>query len=786
MRKKLLSIILSVAVALTMMPAMTAVSFAGGNDLYYMLEDNETGKVLHIKARLAENYESFDSSQSAPWYDRESEKIEKVIIEDEIQPKGISYWFCSGENGESDSNIQSITGFENLGTSKIVNADYAFAGLKNITTAGKCIDLSNVESAEGMFRNSGLGSEFLNSSMATATGKLTNADYMFSGCSNLTDFKFPAGFRATSCKELLSSSSVKAVDVSEWTPYEGSNMESMFKDCSNLTKIISDMDADWSGITGCRGYDMFKGCSELAGGEGTVYSADNTGLEFARADKVGSEGASGAGYFTAQEKPEPDYLCFTSTGETTVSFRNWKEMNLEYSEGDTSHWAKAQSDTEIALGDGEKVYFRGKEDHNYDSYLGFAMKSESGGTIAASGSVMTLLADPTKCTDLCFCGLFRQCDILTSAPELPAETLANSCYNAMFDGCTGLSAAPELPAETLAERCYVGMFRGCTGLTEAPALESTSLADYCYNSMFISCTNLTEIPELPAEELPDGCYFEMFYNCSSIKLSEDLKHECDSEFRIPVTDSENVGESSLKDMFGETGGSFRGTPEINKPYYLSSNLTKTPAKKATFNADGSMEYWTCDTCGKHFADENAATEISKADYLIPKATAAISKKSFAYNGKTQKPSVTVRDSKGNAIRSVKVTNNGIKSVGRGTVTIALSGNYSGTKTLTYKVNPKGATIKKPKRAKKAFKAKWKRQSGKMATSRITGYQIQYSTSSSFAGARTVSVKGYKKTSKKIKKLKRKTKYYVKVRTYKTVNGVNYYSGWSKTKAVKTR
>lgn len=51
---------------------------------------------------------------------------------------------------------------------------------------------------------------------------------------------------------------------------------------------------------------------------------------------------------------------------------------------------------------------------------------------------------------------------------------------------------------------------------------------------------------------------------------------------------------------------------------------------------------------------------------------------------------------------------------------------------------------------------------------------------------TVTVKGYKKTSKTIKKLKAKKKYYVHVRTYKKVGTVKYYSSWSKTKSVKTK
>jgi hypothetical protein len=48
------------------------------------------------------------------------------------------------------------------------------------------------------------------------------------------------------------------------------------------------------------------------------------------------------------------------------------------------------------------------------------------------------------------------------------------------------------------------------------------------------------------------------------------------------------------------------------------------------------------------------------------------------------------------------------------------------------------------------------------------------------------VKGAKKSSETITGFSRKTKYYFRIRTYKTVNGKKYYSAWSKTKVVKTK
>ncbi len=74
--------------------------------------------------------------------------------------------------------------------------------------------------------------------------------------------------------------------------------------------------------------------------------------------------------------------------------------------------------------------------------------------------------------------------------------------------------------------------------------------------------------------------------------------------------------------------------------------------------------------------------------------------------------------------------------------------------------------------------KWKKNT------KATGYQIQYSTSSSFSSYKTVTVSGYKNVSKTISKLTKGKKYYVRVRAYKTVSGTKYYSAWSSKKSVK--
>lgn len=109
--------------------------------------------------------------------------------------------------------------------------------------------------------------------------------------------------------------------------------------------------------------------------------------------------------------------------------------------------------------------------------------------------------------------MFYGCTNMTTAPNLPATTLAASCYRSMFNGA-GLTTAPELPATTMAGYAYLSMFADCP-ITTAPALPATTLAEYCYSNMFRG-TNITDMPDLPATTLEQYCYNGMFSACTSL------------------------------------------------------------------------------------------------------------------------------------------------------------------------------------------------------------------------------------------------------------------------------
>ena len=108
-------------------------------------------------------------------------------------------------------------------------------------------------------------------------------------------------------------------------------------------------------------------------------------------------------------------------------------------------------------------------------------------------------------------------------------------------------------------------------------------------------------------------------------------------------------------------------------------------------------------------------------------------------------------------------------------------NTSNDEDVTVISKPKSASIKKVKGAKKAILVTCKKVSG------VNGYEIQVATNKKFKkNKKTVNIKKQKTTKTTVKKLKAKKKYYVRVRTYKIVNGKKVYSSWSKVKSVKTK
>lgn len=171
------------------------------------------------------------------------------------------------------------------------------------------------------------------------------------------------------------------------------------------------------------------------------------------------------------------------------------------------------------------------------------------------------------------------------------------------------------------------------------------------------------------------------------------------------------------------------------------------------------------------------------------ASVKLAKTSYVYDGKVKKPAVVAKNNKGEKITSKDYTVKyaaGCKNVGTYTVKVTFKGDYKGTFTKTFNINPKGTSLSKVKAARKSFSANWKAQK-----TQTSGYQLQYSTNKKFAkSVKTSTISKNTTVKKTVKKLSAKKTYYVRVRTYKIVKvgkkSVKIYSGWSAAKKVKTK
>lgn len=326
-------------------------------------------------------------------------------------------------------------------------------------------------------------------------------------------------------------------------------------------------------------------------------------------------------------------------------------------------------------------------------------------------------------------------------------------------------------------------FRDLTDITKVVISEGvTSIG----SQAFSGCKNLKSI-ELPKGLTSIGNY--AFYDCTNLTIysskdsyAEQYAEKNDIPFVVICQHDSSFHESheatkATCTSDGYTAGVYcTKCDEWISGHEIAEEATghtyKTTTTKATTSKNGLIVV-KCSACG----DIESKTTI-----YCPK-TITLSTTSYTYNGNVKKPKVTVKDSKGKTISSDNYTviYNNNKNVGKATAKITLKGNYTGSLTKTFVINPATTSISKLTAKSKGFTAKWTKK-----TTQVTGYQLQYSTSSSFNNAKKVTISKNSTTTNTISKLAKNKKYYVRIRTYKTVNGTKYYSSWSSKKSIKTK
>lgn len=310
--------------------------------------------------------------------------------------------------------------------------------------------------------------------------------------------------------------------------------------------------------------------------------------------------------------------------------------------------------------------------------------------------------------------------------------------------------------------------------------------------------------------------------------------KCSSEIYVDILERPAVYVS-----FGDRYANYDGT-EHSVNVNMFSDMFKIEEGtdyQVTYDGDrvnaGTVKV-TVTGIGKYSGTTTGEMVINPVNVMNPQVSDALAADKYQYDGKEKKPGM-VMSYQGMSLKEGKdytlsYSNN--VQPGTATVTVTGIGNYTGTLYRTFiiegkpselaintpkpspgtvtkptakpssttKVMPKPTAKPTPKPKPKAkavkapantsrlsvrSKAKGKATVSWKAVKGITSYQVQYSNYKNMKKAKTVNVKSRSKSTT-LKKLKRKKKCYVRIRTVKKVGKKNYYSKWSKIKSVKVK
>lgn len=299
--------------------------------------------------------------------------------------------------------------------------------------------------------------------------------------------------------------------------------------------------------------------------------------------------------------------------------------------------------------------------------------------------------------------------------------------------------------------------------------------------------------------------------CKSITI---LNADCDIYYTGDLSESCMIYglEGSTAEEFAEELGLKFETVEYTQEHDFGNWITDS---EATCKKTGER-HRVCNTCGEVETKvipvsihETVKTDIVKATPTkagkmvakcscgkIMKTTAikkvskiTLSKTSVTFTGKEiAAPVVRVKNSVNGILAksnyTVTAPKNKLKKIGRYTYTVTLNGKkFEGKKKLTFEIKPETTSLKTPAGSNDAVTVKWNK--GKKA--QVSGYEVMLATNKGFTkNKRSILIDKYSKTSKKVEGLKDDKTYYIKIRTYKNVNGTKIYSVWSSYKTVKTK
>ena len=667
---------------------------------------------------------SIYSGKSAPWFDKR-DCIKQVVVESGVRSIGnFAFFGCSSLTSvtlpdymvhlgnsafEGCSRLSSITIPDSVGY--IGNS--AFSGCSNLTSITMPSELN------GIHHHTFYGCSSLQGSIKIPNGASIIGECAFTGCSSLTSITIPESvsdigqYAFERCSSLQGSIKIPngMSKVGDYT----------FAGCSSLTSITIP-----NSVTNIGQYAFYK-CNSL-----TSITIPNG------VTNIGINAFYECSSLTSIEIPDSvtsmgNIVFYGCTNLNTISLPS-KMTTTEDAANFCCDFFGCSSLTSIIIPDG---------------------MSKVGDYTFAGCSSLTSITIPNSVTNIGQYA-FYECSSLVNI-EIPDSV--TSIGENVFSGCLGLESIEVEPSN--------------------PSYKS--IDGILYNK---SGTEIIAYPEAKPryivpeeiEEIPDNAFGD---NLTDLTVGTGVTSVGDKIFDAAEPEETSTPSISTQSVIKIASGTKKVTFKGKAPKF-KSNTFKGKTVIAYYPAGNST--WTS-SVRKNYG--GTVTWIATGKIPASSCSMTLSKTIFTYNGKVQNPTVTIKDPNGKTISSgnYKVTySSGCRNIGEYKVTVKFNGSkYTGSMSKTFTIGPKSTSLKSLTTGTKCFTVKWTKQ-----PTLTSGYQLRYATNSKFTGAKTVTIASIKTTSKKITGLKDATKYYVQIRTYKTVSGKKYYSNWSSAKTVTTK
>lgn len=144
---------------------------------------------------------------------------------------------------------------------------------------------------------------------------------------------------------------------------------------------------------------------------------------------------------------------------------------------------------------------------------------------------------------------------------------------------------------------------------------------------FHVCVHILRTARVDREDTPDPDAFDMTFTVSGNDLAAQITTDrTDVEFSFDGTDwgqtkSTGVGHDekvTAQIRYAETDD-YNASPAVSKTWNSGHGpLNRHDRVEPTCQAEGSIEYWTCDVCGLYFASADGSKSITATEIVLPK------------------------------------------------------------------------------------------------------------------------------------------------------------------------